>query len=172
MTGWKQPDLSREGLRFSDYYAYGTDIHAAAAGEVIEAANDVPEDPSLLQRPDESTEAYTARVQESQGRLMKMENGLMGNHVIIDHGNHRYALYAHMQPGSVRVHVGEHVSAGALLGRLGSSGNSTEPHLHFHVCQGSSALDCNGIPVGFSNIKVLWAERDRALQSGDIVIAR
>ena len=84
----------------------------------------------------------------------------------------RASSASRMQPGSVRVHVGEHVSAGALLGRLGSSGNSTEPHLHFHVCQGSSALECNGVPVGFSNIKVLWAERDRALQSGDIVIAR
>jgi murein DD-endopeptidase MepM/ murein hydrolase activator NlpD len=161
-----------KGLRFSDYYAYGTEIRAAAAGEVIEAVNDVPEDASLLQRPDESTEAYSARVQESQTRLTKMEHGLMGNHVIIDHGNHMYALYAHMQPGSVRVHAGEHVTAGALLGRLGSSGNSTEPHLHFHVCQGLSALECNGIPVSFGNIKVLWAERDRALQSGDIVIAR
>jgi murein DD-endopeptidase MepM/ murein hydrolase activator NlpD len=161
-----------KGLRFSDYYAYGTDIHAAAGGEVVEAVNDVPEDPSLLQRPDESTDAYTRRVQESQTKLLQMENGLMGNHVIIDHGNHMYALYAHMRPGSVRVHAGEHVAAGTLLGRLGSSGNSTEPHLHFHVCQGANALECSGIPVGFGNIKVLWAERERALQSGDIVIAR
>jgi len=161
-----------KGLKFSDYYAYGTEIYAASAGEVLEAVNDVPEDPSLLQRPDESTDTYTARVQENQTKLMKMENGVMGNHVIIDHGDHRYALYAHMQPGSVRVHAGEHVAAGALLGRLGSSGNSTEPHLHFHVCKGANALECSGIPVGFGNIKVLWAERDRALQSGDIVIAR
>jgi murein DD-endopeptidase MepM/ murein hydrolase activator NlpD len=161
-----------KGLKFSDYYAFGTEIHAAAAGEVIEAVNDVPEDPSLLQRPDESIDAYSARVQENQAKLMRLEHGLMGNHVIIDHGDHRYALYAHMRPGSVRVRAGEHVAAGALLGRLGSSGNSTEPHLHFHVCEGASALECNGIPVSFGNIRVLWAERDRALQSGDIVIAR
>ena len=67
---------------------------------------------------------------------------------------------------------GDSVAAGTLLGRLGSSGNSTEPHLHFHVCRGSSALQCSGVPVSFSNIKVLWAETDRALQSGDIVIAK
>jgi murein DD-endopeptidase MepM/ murein hydrolase activator NlpD len=161
-----------EGARFSDYYAYGTEIYAAAAGKVIEAVNNVSEDAALLQRPNESTDAYIARVRESQAKLMKSENGLMGNHVIIDHGNHEYSLYAHMQPGSVRVRAGESVAAGALLGQLGSSGNSTEPHLHFQLCSGTSALQCNGMPVSFSNIRVLWAERDRALQSGDIVIAK
>ena len=96
----------------------------------------------------------------------------MGNYVLIDHGNREYSLYAHMQPGSVHVRPGDSVAAGTLLGRLGSSGNSTEPHLHFHVCRGSSALQCSGVPVSFSNIKVLWAETDLALQSGDIVIAK
>jgi murein DD-endopeptidase MepM/ murein hydrolase activator NlpD len=153
-----------DGARFSDYYAYGAEIRAAAGGKVIETANDVPEDQALLQLPNESTDAYTARVRENQARLMKSENGLMGNHVIIDHGNHEYSLYAHMQPGSVLVRPGDSIAAGALLGRLGSSGNSTEPHLHFHVCSGSSALQCNGVPVSFSNIKVLWAETDRVLQ--------
>jgi murein DD-endopeptidase MepM/ murein hydrolase activator NlpD len=160
------------GTRFSDYYAYGAEIYAAAAGKVIESADDVPEDQSLLQLPNESTDAYTARVRETEAKLMKTENGLMGNYVLIGHGNREYALYAHMQPGSVRVRPGDSVAAGTLLGRLGSSGNSTEPHLHFHVCRGSGALQCNGVPVSFSNIKVLWAETDRALQSGDIVIAK
>ncbi len=161
-----------DGTRFSDYYAYGTEIHAAAAGRVIESANDVQEVQSLLQRPNESTDAYTARVRETQAKLLKTDNGLMGNYVLIDHGNREYSLYAHMQPRSVRVRPGDSVAAGALLGRLGSSGNSTEPHLHFHVCRGSSALQCSGVPVSFSNIKVLWAETDRAVQSGDIVIAK
>lgn len=161
-----------EGRRFTDYYAYGTEVHAAAAGTVIESANDVPEDESLLQRPNESIDAYTARVQENQAKLMKSDHGVTGNYVIIDHGNREYSLYAHMQPGSVRVRPGDRVAAGALLGRLGSSGNSTEPHLHFHVCSGPHALDCNGVPVRFTDIKVLWAETERVLQSGDIVITQ
>jgi murein DD-endopeptidase MepM/ murein hydrolase activator NlpD len=161
-----------EGTRFTDYYAYGTEIYAAAAGKVIESANDVPEDPAFLQLPNESTDAYFARIRENQAKLMKSETGLMGNYVLIDHGNREQSVYAHLQPGSVRVRPGDSVAAGALLGRLGSSGNSTEPHLHFHVCSGASALQCNGLPVNFSNIKVLWAETDRVLQSGDIVIAK
>ncbi|MFC4312300.1 M23 family metallopeptidase [Steroidobacter flavus] len=161
-----------EGTRFSDYYAYGTDVYAAAAGKVVEAVNDVSEDATLLQRPNETTDAYFARVRENQAKLMESENGPMGNHVIIDHGDHVYSLYAHLRPASVRVRVGDNIAAGTLLGRLGSSGNSTEPHLHFQVCSGSSALQCNGMPVSFSNIRVLWAERERALQSGDIVIVK
>lgn len=160
------------GAKFTDYFGYGAEIFAAAAGKVIEAANDVPEDPLLLQLPSESTDAYTKRIQENQAKLLKVENGLMGNYVLIDHGNREYSLYAHMQPGTVRVRVGDSVAAGALLGKLGSSGNSTEPHLHFHVCSGANALQCDGVPVIFSNIKVLWAETERAPQSGDIVTAK
>lgn len=161
-----------EGLRFTDYYAYGAEVRAAAAGKVLESANDVPEDEALLQRPNESTDAYTTRVRENQARLMKSEHGVTGNYVLIDHGNREYALYAHLQPRSVRVRSGDAVAAGALLGLLGSSGNSTEPHLHFHVCNGPDALECNGVPVRFTDIKVLWAETERVLQSGDVVIAK
>jgi hypothetical protein len=50
-----------EGSQFTDYYAYGAEVHAAAAGRVIESANDIPEEESLIQRPNESTAAYTAR---------------------------------------------------------------------------------------------------------------
>ena len=109
-----------DGKRFSDYYAYGTEILAAAAGKVVESANDVPEDQTLLQLPDESTDAYTARVRENQAKLIKTKNGLMGNYVLIDHGDREYSLYAHMQPGSVHVRPGDSVAAGTLLGRLGS----------------------------------------------------
>ena len=161
-----------DGRRFTDYYGYGAEVRAAGAGKVIESANDVPEDRSLLQLPGETTDAYTARVRENQAKLMKTDHGLMGNYVLIDHGDGVRSMYAHLQPGSVRVRTGDSVEAGASLGRLGSSGNSTEPHLHFQVCSGPGALQCNGLPVTFSNIKILWAETDRALQSGDIVIAK
>lgn len=171
-TGASGLTYGGEGLRFTDYYAYGTEVHAAAAGKVIESANDVPEDESLLQRPNESIDAYTARVRDNQAKLMKSDHGVTGNYVVIDHGNREYSLYAHLQPGSVRVRQGDRVAAGALLGRLGSSGNSTEPHLHFQVCNGPTPLDCNGVPVQFTDIKVLWAETERALQSGDIVITK
>jgi murein DD-endopeptidase MepM/ murein hydrolase activator NlpD len=162
-----------DGTRFNDYYAYGADVLAAANGRVTSVANDQPEDPSAMQRPNESQEAYFARLQKEQAeRLAKGLTAIAGNYVMIDHGKNEYSLYAHLQPGSVRVHVGDQVKTGDVLGKLGSSGNSTEPHLHFHVCDKPDPLMCAGIPVNFSNITIQWADLPRPIQSGDVVLAK
>ena len=162
-----------DGTRFSDYYAYGADVLAAANGRVTSVANDQPEDPSAMQHPNESQEAYFARLQKEQAeRLAKGLTAIAGNYVMIDHGKNEYSLYAHLQPGSVRVHVGDQVKTGDVLGKLGSSGNSTEPHLHFHVCDKPDPLMCAGIPVNFSNITIQWADLPRPIQSGDVVLAK
>jgi murein DD-endopeptidase MepM/ murein hydrolase activator NlpD len=162
-----------DGTRFDDYYAYGADVLAAAGGHVIGAANDQSEDASAMQRPNETQEAYSARLQKEQGeRLAKGLTRITGNYVMIDHGKNEYSLYAHLQPGSVRVHVGDEVKSGEVIGKLGSSGNSTEPHLHFHVCDKSDPLMCAGIPVSFSNVTIQWADLPRPIQSGDVVIAK
>ena len=162
-----------DGTRFDDYYAYGADVLAAADGRVIKTANDQPEDPSAMQRPNETQEDYFARLQKEQGeRLAKGLTAITGNYVMIDHGKNEYSLYAHLQPGSVRVHVGDQVKAGDVIGKLGSSGNSTEPHLHFHVCDKPDPLMCAGIPVNFSNVTIQWADLPRPVQSGDVVIAK
>ena len=162
-----------DGTRFNDYYAYGADVLAAANGRVTSVANDQLEDPSAMQRPNESQEAYFARLQKEQAeRLAKGPTAIAGNYVMIDHGKNEYSLYAHLQPGSVRVHVGDQVKTGDVLGKLGSSGNSTEPHLHFHVCDKPDPLMCAGIPVNFSNITIQWADLPRPIQSGDVVIAK
>ena len=162
-----------DGTRFDDYYAYGADVLAAADGHVISAANDQPEDPSAMQRPNETQEAYFARLQKEQGeRLAKGLKAITGNYVMIDHGKNEYSLYAHLQPDSVRVHVGDEIKAGDVIGKLGSSGNSTEPHLHFQVCDKPDPLMCAGIPVNFSNVTIQWADLPRPIQSGDVVIAK
>jgi Peptidase family M23 len=162
-----------DGTRFDDYYAYGADVLAAADGRVISAANDRQEDSSAMQRPNETQKAYFARLQKEQGeRLAKGPTAITGNYVMIDHGKNEYSLYAHLQPGSVGIGVGDQVKAGDVIGKLGSSGNSTEPHLHFHVCDKPDPLMCAGIPVNFSNITIQWADLPRPIQSGDVVIAK
>ena len=126
-----------------------------------------------MQRPNETQEAYFARLQKEQGeRLAKGLTAITGNYVMIDHGTNEYSLYAHLQPDSVRVHVGDKVKAGNVIGKLGSSGNSTEPHLHFHVCDRPDPLMCAGVPVNFSNVTIQWADLPRPIQSGDVVIAK
>ena len=74
-----------------------------------------------------------------------------GNHVVVDIGEGRFAFYAHMQPGSVRVKVGDKVKTGQVLGLLGNSGNTDSPHLHFHVMDGPSPLVSNGLPFVFNS---------------------
>jgi murein DD-endopeptidase MepM/ murein hydrolase activator NlpD len=162
-----------DGTRFDDYYAYGADVLAAAPGRVTGIANDQPEDPSAMQRPNETQEAYFARLQKEQAeRLSKGLPAIAGNYVMIDHGKNEYSLYAHLQPGSVRTHVGDQVKAGDVIGKLGSSGNSTEPHLHFQICDEPNLLMCAGIPMNFSNVTIQWADLPRPIQSGDVLTAK
>lgn len=158
------------GTRFTDYYAYGQPILAAAAGVVVDAANDQPEDLHAMKQPNETQEAYFARLRQDQAaRLARGTLGIIGNHVIIDHGNGEFSVYAHMRPGSVRVHAGDHVVQGQQIGQVGSSGNSTEPHLHFQVCDGADPLMCAGIPIQWVGLSSVGADLDRAPQTGDFL---
>jgi hypothetical protein len=77
-----------------------------------------------------------------------------GNSVILDLGEQRYALYAHMQPGSIKVHRGEKVHPGQVIGLVGDTGNSIVPHLHFQVTAGPSSLSANGLPYEISEFQV------------------
>jgi murein DD-endopeptidase MepM/ murein hydrolase activator NlpD len=78
-----------------------------------------------------------------------------GNSVILDLGAGRFALYAHLQPGSLRVRKGDRVRRGQVLGLVGNSGNSVAPHLHFHVMDGSSPLASNGLPYEIDAFEVV-----------------
>src|SRR3984957_18081191 len=77
-----------------------------------------------------------------------------GNSVILDLGNRHYALYAHMQPGSIKVHRGEHVHPGQVIGLVGDTGNSIVPHLHFQVTDGPSGAAANGLPYEITEFEV------------------
>lgn len=77
-----------------------------------------------------------------------------GNCVVLDIGGGRFALYAHLQTGSVRVRPGDRVRRGQVLGLVGNSGNSVAPHLHFHVMDGPSPLDANGLPYEIDAFEV------------------
>ena len=162
-----------QGLKFADYYAYGAPVLAAGDGVVREVVDDQPEDPTILRRPDESFDAYGERMGKLQMTLLKKgDRAIGGNSVLIDHGNGEYSLYAHLKPGSVTVKAGERVKAGQPIGKLGASGNATEPHLHFQVCDRPSPLHCAGVPLAFSNVELPYADGPRAIQGGDIVVTK
>jgi Peptidase family M23 len=77
-----------------------------------------------------------------------------GNSVMLDLGEQRYAMYAHMQTGSVKVHKGEKVKLGQVIGLVGNTGNSVAPHLHFQVIDRPSSLAANGLPYEIRDFQV------------------
>jgi Peptidase family M23 len=77
-----------------------------------------------------------------------------GNAVILDLGDRRYALYAHLQPGSIKVHRGEKVHLGQVLALVGDTGNSIVPHLHFQVTEGPSSMSSNGLPYEINEFQI------------------
>ena len=123
----------------------------------------------MLQRAGEPLDAYLKRIVERQNQqLTRGARGIVGNHIIIQHGG-EYSLYAHLKPGSVSVKPQDMVTRGQPIAAVGSSGSSTEPHLHFHVCDGPDVLLCAGIPARFENVEIYGALQERQLQSGDLV---
>ena len=75
-----------------------------------------------------------AVVAAGNGRVISTGwRGGYGNTIIIDHGDGVTTLYAHLQAGGINVSVGQQVTAGQRIGRVGSTGNSTGPHLHWEV---------------------------------------
>lgn len=76
----------------------------------------------------------------SSGTVWKVattgNHGGYGNVVILDHGQGLFTLYAHMQNGSFMVSQGQTVTKGQGLGRVGSTGQSQGPHLHFETHEG------------------------------------
>lgn len=103
-SGWRPRDPSR-------YAIFGAAVHAPCAGIVLQAESDLPD----LPVPERDTEQ------------------LMGNHVLLQCRDDLVLVFAHLQQGSVTVSPGQEVAAGTMLGRVGNSGNTSEPHLHIHA---------------------------------------
>jgi murein DD-endopeptidase MepM/ murein hydrolase activator NlpD len=85
-----------------------------------------------------------------------------GNLVALDLGGEIYASYAHLIPGSIRVKVGDRVRPGQVLGRIGNSGNSTAPHLHFQLSTAAGILEGEGVPYELTSFTKVQAERGAA----------
>ena len=123
------------GKHNSDYPCYGQELLAVADGVVADARDGIPENNPLTVE-----------------RAVPMTIGtLAGNYVVLKIGEKRYAFYAHLIPGSLRVKIGDRVKRGEVLGLLGNSGNSDAPHLHFHLCDGMDFLFSEGIPYALAS---------------------
>jgi murein DD-endopeptidase MepM/ murein hydrolase activator NlpD len=159
-----------KGNKPSDYFVYGKPVRAVAQGQVVTAKFDAPDSISQLIRPGETDQAYQERVAQEQAKLLAGGiEAILGNHVVIDHGNGEFSVYAHLKPGSLKVKAGDQVVAGQIFAAVGTSGNSTQPHLHFQLCDGPELGACQSLPVAFDGIRLPIEQMLRAVQSGDFV---
>ena len=126
-----------DGTRNEQWFAYSAEVTAVAPGTVVSArdglADGTPKSlPTTLQEPGDGA----------------------GNHVIVQIEPGVWAFYAHLQMGSVAVEVGDQVAIGQSIGRLGNSGNSIGPHLHFGLIDGVNSLTANSVPMALDSYEL------------------
>jgi hypothetical protein len=132
-----------DGKALDDYYCWNQEILAPADGTVLEVVDDLPDQAIGTRNP----------------------NAPAGNHVMLDLGNGEYALLAHLRQGSAAVEAGQQVAAGDELGRCGNSGNTSEPHLHFHLQDAPKFGEGNGLPAFFEH----YTADGKAVERGEPV---
>ncbi|WP_269462755.1 M23 family metallopeptidase [Mycobacterium basiliense] len=122
------------------YLSFGSPVYAVADGTVTATLDDVEANlPGVLPASDPVLAAK-----------MTVEN-VDGNHIVMDLGGGVYAMYAHLIKGSLLVKPGDKVTRGQLIARLGNTGNSNAPHLHFQLMNGPSLLEADAVPYVLDN---------------------
>jgi murein DD-endopeptidase MepM/ murein hydrolase activator NlpD len=121
-----------DGKKNDDYYAYGREVVAVADGIVTVAIDGVMDN-----EPGTTNPYFT-----------------MGNAVFVQHAPDLFSVYAHLQPGKLRVRAGARVKKGQVLGLCGNTGNSSEPHLHFQLQDGPRFEESLGVEAVFEGVAV------------------
>ncbi len=116
-----------DGSTNDQYYCWEEPIRAPGAGSVVAAVDGVDDNVPGIMNPSQP----------------------VGNHVILDHGNGEFSFLAHFKKGTVKVEQGSRVASGDLLGLCGNSGNSSEPHLHYHLQTTAVFSQGEGLPAQF-----------------------
>jgi murein DD-endopeptidase len=127
-----------DGSTIKDWYGYGAEVLAVSDGIVAATRDNVAESLTLVRRAQPLQPADAS-----------------GNYVALNLGAGHFAFYEHLLPGSVRVKSGNRVRRGEVVGQLGYTGESTGPHLHFHMSDRNSPLNAEGLPYQLQRFQVL-----------------
>ncbi len=148
-----------DGAEVTDFFNYGRPVHSVAGGRVVAVHRGVPN--ALWPPPDSGP----------PNPEVKTSADYTGESVIAKIAPHRFALYAHLAPGSIRVEEGQRLNTGQVIGELGNSGNSYAPHLHFAVQSKPSPFAASR-PYVFDRFKLEgYGIPDPATPgSGDVVV--
>ncbi len=141
------------------YIGYGAVVRAPRAGDVVQAVSVRADDGNFT--PDDSKAD---------------PNALFGNYLVIDHKDGTFSMLGHLKRDSLKVRVGETVTAGQAIGQIGASGSALFPHLHYQLVNGPT-MSGEGVPSYFRDL-VLVRGKHRApvpsghVDSGDVVMSR
>lgn len=158
-----------------DFPGFGQPLFAPLHGRVVSVFDGARDHRSRSTNPAVAYMLLEAVVREAAG-----SKRVFGNHVVIEAGDGSYALLAHLQRGSVAVIRGQRVRRGDLVGRCGSSGNTSEPHVHFQLMDRARPVIAAGLPFRFDGpggvprdgeAIVVGADRPRPLPA-DAVVGR
>lgn len=146
-TGFSSRSVFRQFAFFvhaSDFLAWNEPIFAAFSGKVVAAGDGWP-DRMII-----NALWQVIRATFIQGRPEPSDlRSLLGNYLLIE-GEPGVALYAHLRKGTVLAQLGQLVQGGERLGSVGNSGNSTMPHLHFHVMDRANPWEAEGVYCEFT----------------------
>ncbi|MGW5867535.1 M23 family metallopeptidase [Streptomyces sp. NPDC055239] len=143
---WLWPIVRRNNA----FPAFGAPLLAVADATVVHAEDGQRDH---LSRNSLAALAYLMIV-EAIVRSLGGARRIVGNHIVLDLGDGTYAMYAHVQRGSLAVRAGDKVEAGQVMARCGNSGNSTEPHVHFQLMDGPDLDTARGVPFRWSGVGV------------------
>jgi hypothetical protein len=143
------------GAKNEDWYAWGQPLYATGDGTVVDAADVEPDN---------------IRGGESFFSVAKVKAAPMqfyGNYLVIDHGNGEFSLLGHIQKGSLSVKVGDKVQRGQLVARIGNSGSSNNPHVHYELRTGKD-LKAEGLPGNFVGYRRHLGSKVLAVDAGPV----
>jgi hypothetical protein len=136
-----------DGQACEDYYCYGLPVLAPADGTVYATSDGDPDMPI---------------------GVLGGGTDAGGNQVVLEVAPDEFLFLCHMQPGSITVKKGDRVTAGQVLGRVGNSGNTSEPHIHIHLQHGPEPDFAEGIPLYFHNYTTGGRFVERGIPTGGI----
>jgi murein DD-endopeptidase MepM/ murein hydrolase activator NlpD len=153
------------GMRRPERFpTFGEPVLAVADGVVVRASG--------WQRDHRSRESWPALAVmmtiEGAVRETVWAGLVLGNHVVVDHGDGVYAAYAHLRRRSLLVAEGDRVQAGQQLAEVGNSGNTTEPHLHVQLMDRPVLTAAAGVPFRWRDIEIVPGAIDPSYAHGPV----
>ncbi|WFN35660.1 M23 family metallopeptidase [Methanogenium sp. S4BF] len=139
------------GVPVKEYYCWGREVYAPCDGIIVRAEDGYKERERTNLLSDLSN-AYKNAHSFDPGK--DDVQSVAGNYIIMECGGNAYAALVHLQTGSIQVAAGQRVKKGEVLGRVGNSGNSFGPHLHFQLMDSCDIAAANGLPCAFEQYEV------------------